>query len=446
MKVVVDAWAWLPKSELSLIQLQAIKHALTVRPRKVGDHPGEPPGPIDLFIETEDRIGVPREYFLSNQKHSHEIEYRLTEGDHARWAGPLEFSGSLRPEQEKALQTVVERLHNGNLGGIVRAVPGWGKTVAACALIARLRVPTLVVVHKEFLVNQWQERIEQFLPGARVGRVQQDTCDFAGQHIAIGMVHSLAARDYLRAFYEWPGLIIVDEVHRIGAETWAPVPTKFNARWRVGFSATPRRKDGADNVFFYHIGQVLYVSKEQRLKPKIRRVYSDFHLVKTERFNPKLATKALLLQFLCASDPRNRIINDRLILALEAGRKVIVLSERLQHLRLMEATIRRTWPHKGSLPSTGFYVGGMTEDQLARSADTQCIFATSQLASEGLDIPALDTLFLTTPLSDVEQAVGRILRAYEGKKDPVVVDFRDDQVPKFKDYGETRDKLYRRIA
>lgn len=447
MKVIVDAWAWLPKSELSLVQIQALKHALTIKPRKVGDHPGDPPDPIHLYVDGEDLFGVPREYFLSNKKLGHEIEFRLTDGDHARWAGPLEFSGTLREEQEKALATAIGRLQSDRTGGIIRAVPGWGKTVAACALIARLKVPTLVIVHKEFLVNQWQERIEQFLPGAKVGRIQQDECNYAGYHIAIGMVHSLGARDYPRAFFDWPGMLIVDECHRIGAETWAPVPARFRARYRVGFSATPRRKDGADNVFFYHIGDVLYTSKEQRMKPKIRRVYTDFHLVKTERFNPNLAPKALKLNFLCGSDPRNRLIHDRLVMALESGRKVLVLSERLNHLRGMESNLRRAWPTaKGPIPSTGFYIGGQTEDYLDQASEAQCIFATVQFAAEGLDIPALDTIFLTTPISDVEQAVGRILRPFEGKKEPIVVDFRDDKVTQFKKYGEMRDRLYRRIA
>jgi superfamily II DNA or RNA helicase len=318
-------------------------------------------------------------------------------------------------------------------------------TVAACALIADLAKPTLVVVHKEFLVNQWQERLEQFLPGVKIGRAQQDQCDYQGKHVVIGMVHSLASRAYSKDFYSWPSLLIVDECHRIGAETWSAVPAKFPTQYRLGFSATPKRIDGADNAFLYHIGQVLFSSSEQRMKPLIKRVKTDFKLVSSGRTNFALASKALLLQFVCNSDPRNRLINDLLLKALAAGRKVMVLSERLLHLRTMEANLRKTW--SGEKPiTTGFYIGGMTENQLERSTHAQCIFATSQLASEGLDIPALDTLFLTTPLGNVEQACGRILRPCEGKKEPIVVDFRDDNVGKFKAMAVYRDKLYARIT
>jgi superfamily II DNA or RNA helicase len=447
MKVIVGEWAWLPRSELSLVQRQALEETLTIRPRKVGDHPGDPPEPIKLFIDSPstDLFGVPREYFLSNRKPHHEVTYQVTSG--AEWPGDVEFKGVLREEQEKAVSTAIMRMTSDRLGGLIRATPGFGKTILTCALIARLKVPTLVVVHKEFLVRQWQERLAQFVPSARVGRVQQDECDFKDKHVAIGMVHSLASRDYPREFMEWPGLIVVDEVHRIGAATWAPVPARFKARYRLGLSATPKRKDGADNVFFYHIGELLYASTEQRMRPKIRRVPTDFHLVKTERFNPNLAPKSLQLNFLCGSSARNKLINERLIMALEAGRKVIVLSERLKHLSALESELKRSWPaSKGPTPTTGFYIGGQTEDQLDVASEANCIFATYQFASEGLDIPALDTLFLATPVGDVEQAVGRILRPFEGKKEPIVVDFRDDRVAKFKRYAETREKLYGRIA
>jgi superfamily II DNA or RNA helicase len=445
MRVVVDAYAWIPKNELTSKQLLTLKSLLTVIPRKVGDHPGEAPGPLYLYREEGDRIGVPRQFFLDRRKDRHQVEFEVTDGDLARWAGPLHFSGRLRSEQQKAVASTITKFRNGTLGGIIRADPGWGKTVAACALLAEMKVPTLVVVHKEFLMSQWKERIEQFLPGAKVGIAQQNMCDYTGKHVVIAMVHSLATENrYPRSFYRWPGLVITDEVHRIGAETWSPVPAQFSARYRLGISATPRRKDGADNVFRYHIGRVLFGATERRLKPKVRRVWTNFRVVKTERFNPALVSRSILVRFLCASRARNRLIVQQLKLAVEAGRKVLVLSERLNHLEALDAALAREMGSEA--PSTGRYVGGMTQAERDESAQCQVIFATKQLASEGLDIPPLDTLFLVTPMSDVEQAVGRILRPFEGKKDPVVVDFRDNKVAKFKAAGESRDKFYRRIG
>ena len=451
MRVTVDGWAWLPRSHLTEVQVEALRYALTIYPRKGGDFPGEKPAPIKLYVETPDSLGVPREYFLSNKKLVHDVELRVTDG--AELPSPFEFKGKLRKDQEEAVQVMCGALQSGErLGGILRAGCGAGKTVMALAVAARLGVPTLVVVHKEFLVKQWLERIlgsqddgiPGFLPEASVGFAQQDTCDFHGRHIVIGMVHSLAARDYPEAFYRWPGLVIIDELHRMGAATWCPVAPKFHARYRLGLTATPRRKDGAENAFRYHIGDIVYNSETTRLTPKIRRVYSDFKPLHTQRFNSDLATLGVLIKFLCANEPRNNMIVDRLAMALEADRKILVLSDRLNHLSKLEALLRKK--RAGRLPTIGYYVGGMSDEALDKAAQAQVIFATWPYAAEGLDIPALDTLFMATPRSDVEQGVGRILRAWEGKKEPVVVDFRDDKVRQFANMAEARDKLYKRMG
>lgn len=446
MKVVLSNWAWIQKSELTVHQLAKIRNDLTIEPRKVGDYPGDDPEPIYLYVETLTALGVAREYFLTNRNRTHDVEVRLSEGiKHIDF--DLEFAGVLRAEQEAARHEIVTRFQHDTYGGVLRASPGWGKTVWTCAVVASLQVPTLIVVHKEFLADQWEQRIAQFLPNARVGRAQQDVLDFHGKHIVIGMVHTLAAREFPKAFLDWPGLVVTDELHRIGAPTWAPVPPRFSARLRLGLTATPRRKDGAENVFWYHIGPILFDASEKRMKPKIRRVYTDFRVVKTERFNPAMAPRALLVRFLVSSVPRNRSIAEQIVLALKAGRKPLVLSERLKHLdSLQEAILEACKLQQVCTPSFGRYVGGQSKKQLAEAAKAQIVLATSQYAQEGLDIPSLDTLFLTTPLSDVEQATGRILRPCEGKKEPIVVDFRDDHVGMFKKMADYREATYVKLC
>jgi len=446
MKVVLGSWAWIPKAELTRAQIARIREDLTVWPRKVGDYPGDDPEPIYLYVETPELLGVAREYFLSNRSQKHEIDLRVTDGTkHCDF--DLEFAGTLRAEQAAAVHEVCSMFQNGTYGGILRASPGWGKTVWACALMAQLQLPTLVVVHKEFLADQWEKRITEFLPNARIGRVQADVLDYVGKHIVVGIVHTLASHDLPKSFLNWPGLVITDELHRIGAPTWSPVPPKFPARLRLGLTATPRRKDGADNVFWYHIGPILFDASEQRMQPKVRRVYTDFRVVKTDQFNPAAAPRSLLIRFMIHSKPRNRAVAAQLVLALKADRKILVLSERLQHLDLLAQVLKDACHDEGIRPpSTGKYVGGMGKEELEVAAKAQVIFATSQYAKEGLDIPALDTLFLVTPLSDVEQAVGRILRPSPGKKEPIVVDFRDDQVGLFKKMADYREATYVKLC
>ena len=444
MDVEVAGYAWLPKSDLTPDQIVNLEEMLTIHPHKVGDYPGDAPAPIPLFANEPDRFGIPREFFFERRRPVHNVILNVTEGSDAWW--PAEFVGTLRPEQQTAANEVLSMLRAGRLGGIIQAKPGWGKTVVALAIAAELGLPTLVVVHKEFLMDQWTQRIEKFLPAAKIGRVQQDVCNFEGRTIVMGMVHSLGGTEYAPELYDWPGLLMVDEVHRIGARTWAPVPPKFRAKYRLGFTATPRRKDGADDAFWQHIGPIIFAGKEKRLTPVVKRVWTKFKLVKTDRFNPLLAPRSLLLRFLCASRHRNDLIVDQLVAALIAGRKILVLSERLNHLQRLEDQLRKIWPSQAGEVSIGHYVGGRSKTQLERSAQARVIFATVQYAAEGLDIPALDTLFLATPMSDVEQAVGRIQRPFEGKKDPIVVDFRDDSIPMFERQGRSRQRFYDRLV
>ena len=452
MKVIVDAWAWVKKADLTLTQIDAIRERMVVTPQRFGAPDEETSEPIPLYTETPEWVGVAREYFLARRRPDHDVEFRSSPG--VEWPEPLAWNPSftLRPEQERAVTTLIELFRKGTHGGLLQAKPGWGKTIAALALIQRLGVPAVIVVNKEFLAEQWLERIHgnpkknlaPTLPNARVGLAQEDTCDYEGKHIVIGMVHSLAKRPYPQAFFRWPGLVVTDECHRIGARTWSVVPPRFLARWRLGVTATPRRKDGCERIFQEHIGPILFKGTEERLPFAVRSVWTKFLPPKSAHINQGLAGRAILLEHLVSDAQRNRVIIGQLVQAVTAGRKVIVLSERLEHLARLERMLLNLWPaDKGTPPTTAQYVGGMSSEERTVAETKQVIFATLQYVAEGLDIPALDTLFMTTPMTDVEQAIGRIQRPHPGKKPPVVVDFRDDDIPTCHRAAKKRQAYYR---
>lgn len=340
----------------------------------------------------------------------------------------------------------VPETHNAIANGLVIH-----NTIAALALVQRMGVPALIVVHKEFLAEQWMERIHgnpkkglaPTLPNARVGLAQEDTCDFEGKHLVIGMVQSLSKRDYPAAFFRWPGIVITDECHRIGARSWSKVPPRFLSRWRFGITATPRRKDGCERIFLDHIGPILFTGTEERLPFAVRRVWTQYVPPKSAHINAGLAGRAILLDHIVGDAQRNRVILGQLVQAVVTGRKVLVLSERLEHLARLERMLRDLWPaDRGKAPSSAQYVGGMTSEERTIAEEKQVIFATLQYVAEGLDIPALDTAFLTTPMTDVEQAIGRIQRPHPGKRPPVVVDFRDDGIPTCARAAKARDRYY----
>lgn len=464
MRVVVGPQAVVRRSELTEEQVSTLKRRLTIRPRKTGPVQAPDPEPIHMWTEGPgDLFGLPREFYLNLPRNpAHEIEWTTTEGNKENWE-PLIAGVQPREEQGPALDVIQrEFTENGKTGGMLNAVPGWGKTYFGCLLAQRLQLPTLVMVHKEFLRDQWMEsmlgtphlqpgqpgyRIAS-VPNAKVGFVQGSQLDYQGKHFVVAMMQTLASRaDTLPLdFYNHFGLVIVDECHRIGAATWAPLMSRFPAKYRLGLSATIRRKDGTEAVFAHQLGQILYRAESVRLPVRVRIIETMFQVHPSPRLNPDLISEALLLRFMCAHKGRNSIIVEQILQAVQKGRKCLVLSKRVEHLKVLEEMTRAAWVGPGPGPTTGQYVGGMSKAEYAASVDAQVIFATAQLVQEGFDVPSLDTLFLTTPMSDVEQAVGRIQRDFNGKKDPVVVDFRDPQVKLCVRQAKSRDKLYSKIT
>lgn len=342
--------------------------------------------------------------------------------------GPSKFS-------EDNQVTFVDNFIKGitdNFGAIGQAPPGYGKTVCCLEAIAQLKRPAAIIVHKEFFMNQWSERImaSYKIKESDIGFVQQDTCEFQDKKIVMIMIQSLLAREYPSALFDHFGTICIDECHRIAAQEFRKAIVMFPARYRMGVTATPRRADGMENVFFFHIGEIAAVGEKRKLKPKIKVVKTK--LQPTDRdlrhmydFRGKQNLNKVI-NYLIDHDKRNRSIVGLLKKALKSGRKIMVLSGRLDHLERLKNMMDMEMVKDKLRFTSGYYIGGMNEEERTISATRQLIFATFQMAEEGLDIPDLDTLFLVTPKSDIEQAVGRILRTFEGKKEPLVVDFSDN--------------------
>lgn len=235
---------------------------------------------------------------------------------------------------------------------------------------------------------------------------------------------------------------LVHNCHRISAPTWMSVIPLFGAAKRLGISARPKRSDGLDRAFFYHIGPKIFTGNQLRLIPKIRRVWTTFK-IKHERLNPSLISKEMAVKFMAKDTVYNEMVVAQVALAAKAGRKILVYSHSLEHLRRLKVEIDNA--DCGRKVTVDFFIGGMTEEDLRVSSRADIILATFQMASDSLDIPALDTVVLATPVRNPEQSAGRILRPFEGKKEPVVVDFRADEVPILKSYGESRDRVYEKL-
>uniref|UniRef100_A0AB38ZMC2 Helicase D10 n=1 Tax=Mantoniella tinhauana virus 1 TaxID=3111543 RepID=A0AB38ZMC2_9VIRU len=390
-------------------KLQDIKKELTVRPIVNGDY-GFPPPPFKVFKPAKNGICVPRFYGTST----------LGEPDNDRRPEPKRiktaFVGKLRDatHQNEALAAALKAGH-----GVLSLPCGYGKTTVSLAIACNLGYRTMIVVHKQFLADQWKERIQQFCPGATIGIVQQDRkeveCDFV-----IAMLQSLSLKEYNFSDFESIGTLIVDEAHHVCAKVFSQSLFKLCPRHIYGLSATPERKDGLTKVLHWFMGPTFFAveRKNQEQVQVFTIVYesSRFRDPPPSTRNGKISMPSMITE-LVEDRERNKMLVALVKRASAGTRQLLVLSDRRLHCEFL---------HQCFPKSSGLYMGGMKEEQLQESSKKKIIFATFSQAHEGLDIPTLDTVILASPKSDITQSIGRIMRETKGKKNnPQIFDIHD---------------------
>lgn len=336
----------------------------------------------------------------------------------------LEFSGTLKTEtcQIEAVEAVVSGLRSKG-SGILSLPTGYGKTTVALYVLSKIAQKTLIVVHKEFLMTQWVERIRQFLPGARVGKIQGSVIDVDNKDIVIGMLQSLSKKEYDKHTFSDFGMTIIDETHHVCARSFSRLFSRVNTRYLLGLSATLERKDGLTYVLHWFLGQTLF-KVERRAQKQVCVDKVEFkHALFVTPFPLNRARKPSLpeaITKITRLPERNEYIMLLIAKLLTENRKILVLTDRRQHcITMLESS-------RNQLYSSGLYIGGLKPEELKESEQADVIFATYSLAHEGLDIPTLDTLIMASPKSDIVQSVGRILRETVGKNNtPLVIDIVD---------------------
>jgi len=297
-------------------------------------------------------------------------------------------------------------------------------TVMGLKIISLLKKKTLIIVHKEFLMNQWIERIAEFLPTARVGKIQGNVVDIYNKDIVIGMVQTLYDKEYAPTVFEEFGLTIIDEVHRICSEQFSRTLFKTIMPYMLGISATVERKDKLTKVLHMFIGDKIYSEKRENDDMVCVRAIeykspdADFNEIEVDfRGSPKYST---MISKLCEFGPRSdfivRIIRD--LLEENPENQMMILC----HNRSLLAYLYESIKHK-ELATVGYYVGGMKQTNLQETESKQIVLATYAMAAEALDIKTLSTLVMVTPKTDITQSVGRILRMKH--ESPIIVDIVD---------------------
>ena len=411
------------KHSISLDEQYKIKNDLTVKPF-VPPNSLQTRNSFSIYRESNKKIYVPRFYAIKKFnyttppnaycKHNHIQKYT---------DNSFQFNGDLRDYQKSIINTYIsESKKNGC--GLLEIPCGRGKTVMALNIISILKVKTLVIVHKEFLLNQWIERIQQFLPNVSVGKIQGKIIQTENYDIVIGMLQSLSMKEYNSQLFQQFGLTIVDECHHIGAEVFSRSLFKIVTPYMLGLSATMERKDKTSNVFRMFLGDVVYSEKPKTDQEVLVRCvfYEDENeeYANTEYNFRGQVHYSRMIKKICEYEYRTllilRILED--IQNEVENRQIMILAHNKSILNILFQEINRQ-----NIGSVGYYVGGMKESQLKESESKSIILATYAMAEEALDIKTLSALILATPKTDVTQAVGRILRVKHAH--PLVVDIVD---------------------
>ncbi len=396
------------------------------------------PRVISCAEEHSHHIGLPRGCMDDVRKLLADLGIKSTIRDERNPGQPIEvaFAGELRLDQHAAAEAMCA--HD---IGVLAATTAFGKTVIAAWLIARRGVNTLVLVHRQQLLEQWVDRLSSFLniPAVSIGRIGGGRRKPRGT-IDVALIQSLVRKGVVDDCAGEYGHLIVDECHHLSAQSFEQVARRAKAKFVVGLSATVARKDGRHPIIFMQCGPARYrvnAKAQAALRPFEHTVIvrpTGFHSKRgpdPDRRNEFLSLSKELIE----DEERNRLICEDVIRAVREARSPLVLTERNRHLDALAAQL------SGSVGHLVVLRGGMgrkeTEAVAARLAripgdEERVLLATGKYIGEGFDDPRLDTLFVTLPVSwrgTVAQYVGRLHRLHDAKREVRVYDYADLDVP-----------------
>jgi superfamily II DNA or RNA helicase len=358
------------------------------------------------------------------------------------------FHGELDSAQKKALKALAD--HD---TGVLVAPPGSGKTVVTCALIARRKAPTLVLVHRAPLLEQWRARLAEFLKlkSKKIGVLGGQRRKLNGT-LDLAMIQSLGKLDAEDPIFTAYGQVIVDECHHLPAVTFEGVMKRFQSRYVAGLTATPFRRDGLQKILFMQCGPNRYeipALSQTDLAKYLHVRETSFRLPADSEPQPALYK---IWEALIRDPKRNATIASDVAIALAEGRFPLVLSERREHLDLLENAITAACPGVQVLTLVGAL--GKKERQkildkiqaVLGSGGRPCLLATGSFIGEGFDLPALDTLFVAMPVSfkgKIIQYAGRLHRAHPGKSVVEIYDYVDSGLALTMSMWRKRAKAYK---
>jgi superfamily II DNA or RNA helicase len=406
---------------------------------------------IGCADEFPDYIGLPRGCLTKAIDFLNEYNIKVEISDKTFSGHPIDvtFTGELREDQKRTAKELVK--HN---NGVLAATTAFGKTVVATWMIANRKVSTLVLVHRQQLLEQWREKLSLFLdiPIKEIGMIGAGKNKPQGK-IDIAMLQSLFRNNEVDESIANYGQIIVDECHHISAFSFEQVMKQVKARYVLGLTATPIRKDGHHPIIFMQCGQIRYRVQHkdiinQQCKYNVKIQQTQFTSPYSDSKTPINDIYASIIMH----ESRNQQIIDNVLTALEEKRSPLLLTERTEHLDLLADRL------KNFVKNLVVLKGTMSKKDRAEAFEKiksipddeeRLILATGRYIGEGFDDARLDTLFLTMPISwhgTLQQYLGRLHRYHPNKTEIRVYDYLDLQVSMLLKMYQKRLKKYRAIG
>jgi superfamily II DNA or RNA helicase len=377
-----------------------------------------------IYYESKTRFYVPRHWGI--KKYGEPEANIVPEG--LNLPSAIMFRTTFPPHdfQKDIMATFLEKGAN----GLICVPCGYGKTFMALHIAVQMKKRFLIIVDKEFLMNQWKAEIENFIEGARVGILQANKIQMDAEKydVTICMIQTICRREFPEGFFDQYGLTIFDECHHLGASYFSKALLKIQTKYMLGLSATPDREDGLTCVFEYYLGEAVY-KNTQRAPDKeavVKAVWFDSEdpVYKEVPVNWRgEPVTAKLLNQVAEFEARNQKIMEVIeSYAKDPNRFILILSDRISQLDWFTTALGKTsYIH-------GYYIGGMKQTILDdNAARCQILLATYQMASEAFSVKKLNTVVLATPRKNVQQSTGRIFRERieERKVAPHIIDIID---------------------
>ena len=448
---------YVPKADLPepmlnrIIRLAAFQNPEFYKTQAMRLSTWDKPRIISCAEEFAQHIALPRGCLHEVQEllEAHGTQVSIRDERHAGVPIDVAFQGTLRDEQAAAVRQALQ-----NEDGVLCAPTAFGKTVVASKLIAERRVSTLILVHRRQLLDQWRERLAVFLslPPKAIGHIAAGKAARTGI-VDVALLQSLQRKGVVKDFVAEYGHVIVDECHHLSAVSFEQVMRQVKAKYVVGLTATPTRKDGHHPIIFMQCGPIRF-----NLSARDAAARSPFrHVVVPKQTSFRAPSDAIEFKIhdawtaLTTDAERNQLIVSDILDAIARGRTPLVLTHRTEHLERLAAAL-------SAIQHVVVMKGGMGKKQRRAAKDLlasipegvpRVILATGSHIGEGFDDPRLDTLFLTMPVSwrgTLQQYVGRLQRIHEGKKIVQVYDYVDSAVPMLARMFEKRLRGYRAIG